>query len=189
MFALYRKERSGGGITRYEFRSGISLFGRNAGLIPRLLRQQIPAGQNEPFPWHLDMGRSLELNKEYGKGLTVLIDLKPRNPDNLSLYELSDVWGYSAEGWTPMLFHLRGLMVDVNPSEVSGTRDNFTVRDDEIDEPIYEVLYTSGSIKDGELVGRWASPPRSPTNAVLLWPDALRYFISCIRQRTPGIVP
>jgi len=103
------------------------------------------------------------------------------------LYELLDVWGYSDEGWCPILLLLGSLFVDVNPSDVN--RNDFTRSGSGFDEPVYEFLYLSGSVKGGKLVGTWSPPPSSPTNAALLLPEPLKYFLDCIRARTPHIFP
>jgi hypothetical protein len=164
----------------------VSLFGCNNGFIPWLLQLQTPPGQNEPYLWHLDVQKALTHTEEY-QGSTLVIDLKPKqHKTNVSLYEMLDVWGYSSNGWTPILLHLGGLFVDANPTSVN--RNDFTISNNEIEGPIYEVLYLDGSIKDGNLDGTWNAPPASPTNAALLWPDALNYFVKCIRERTPDVI-
>jgi hypothetical protein len=81
---------------------------------------------------------------------------------------------------------LVGLFVDADPSSIN--RKDFTASDSEIERPIYEILYLVGSIKDGKLVGTWNAPPASPTNAALLWPDTLNYFVKCIRECTPDVL-
>ncbi|MBW2038780.1 MAG: hypothetical protein JRI46_04175 [Deltaproteobacteria bacterium] len=104
----------------------------------------------------------------------------------MSLYEVLDVWGYSSYGWTPILLHLSGLFVDEDPASVN--RNDFTISDSEIDGPIYEVLYLDGSVENDEIVGTWNAPPASLTNAALLWPGTLKYFVQCIRERTPDVI-
>ena len=97
-----------------------------------------------------------------------------------------DVWGYSSSGWTPISLHLSGLFVDEDPSKYD--RNDFWIEDSRRDEPIYEFLYIQGSVSNGKLSGSWTSPPVSPTNAALLWPSTLIYFIECIKKRTPDIL-
>jgi hypothetical protein len=89
------------------------------------------------------------------------------------LYELSDVWGYSAKGWTPILFHLRGL-VDEDPRRFD--QIEFVRMPSEIDDPIFTMMYLRGTVKNGRLDGTWTTPGPSPTNSVLLWPEAFEYF-------------
>ena len=186
MYARYKKTQIGNGASRYEFVEPISLFGCNNGFIPRLLKLQTPSNQNEPYLWHLDVEKSLEKSDEYPNS-TLVIDLKPKqNKTNLSLYEVLDVWGRSASDWTPILLHLGGLFVDADPNSVN--RKDFTISESEIDGPIYELLYLDGSIQNGKIIGTWNAPPASPTNAALLWPDTLNYFVKCIRKRTPDVL-
>jgi hypothetical protein len=186
MYARYIRMRLDADATRYEFKETVSLFGRNNGFIPWLLGLKLPHSQGEPCEWHVDVVKELGGHPEYPHS-TLLIDLKPKqNKTNLSLYEVMDVWGYSADGWSPILLRLNGLFVDKNPSIVD--RNSFVRKDKEIDGPIYEFLYLDGSVADGKLVGSWAPPPASPTNAALLWPESLSYFFKCIRARTPGVL-
>jgi hypothetical protein len=184
MYGRYKKSRLDGKC-RYEFLEKVSLFGCNEGFIPWLLAGQMPASQDEPYAWHLEVESALA-NAGH-QGSTLIIDLKPKQSDkNLSLYEVVDVWGYSADGWTPVLLHLSGLFVDEDPTKVN--RNDFTIDNDARKGPIYEFLYLDGTISEGKLIGRWSPPPVSPTNAVLLWPDALKYFVACIQQRTPNVL-
>lgn len=186
MYARYKKSQIENGVFRYEFVEPISLFGCNNGFIPWLLQGQTLSDQNEPYLWHLNVQEALAKTDEY-PGSTLIIDLKPKqNKTNLSLYELLDVWGYSDSGWTPILLHLGGLFVDADPNSVN--RNDFVIAENKIDGPIYEVLYLDGFIKNGKIVGTWNAPPASPTNAALLWPKTLNYFVQCIRKRTPEVL-
>jgi len=186
MYARYNKSQIENGVFRYEFAKQISLFGCNNGFIPWLLQLQTQSDKNEPYLWHLNVQEALALTDEYPNS-TLVIDLKPKqNKTNLSLYELLDVWGYSYSGWTPILLHLEGLFVDADPNSVN--RNDFVKAENEIEGPIYEVLYLDGSVENGKIVGTWNAPPASPTNAALLWPDTLDYFVQCIRECTPGVL-
>lgn len=186
MYALYERTRLGSNATRYKIKKKkISLFGCNSGFIPRLLALKLPPNQGEPYKWHIDVVGELGRHPDY-KDNTILIDLKPKqNKTNLSLYEVMDVWGYSDNGWTPILLRLNGLFIDEAPSLVN--RNDFTRKDNDVDGPIYEFLYLDGSVKAGKITGSWAPPPASPTNAVLLWPETLNYFFQSIRSRTPKV--
>ncbi len=92
--------------------------------------------------------------------------------------EVMDVWCYSDNDWTPILFRLNGLFIEEDQAKVN--RNDFIRMDKDIDGPIYEFLYLNGSIKGGKITGSWASPPVSPTNTALLWPETLNYFFQCI---------
>jgi len=186
MYARYVRTRIETDATRYQFQERVSLFGCNNGFIPRLLRLKIPAAQGQPYRWHVNAVHELGAHPDYPNN-TLVIDLKPKqNANNLSLYEVMDVWGYSSSGWSPILLRLHGLFVDEDPGAFD--RYDFTRTDNEIDGPIYEFLYLDGSINEGKLVGTWRAPPVSATNAALLWPDAWNYFVQCICACTPDIL-
>ena len=85
------------------------------------------------------------------------------------------------------MLRLSGLIVD-GLSYNKADYNEFTIKDDERDEPIYEFMYLNGSVDKGELKGGWNWPPPSPTNAPLLWPNTLSYFIQCIKEYAPGIL-
>ena len=186
MYASYLRSRVGERQSRYQFQKQISLFGCNKGIIPKLLRAKIPHGQGEPFCWHVDVVEELGSCAGW-EGSTLVIDLKPKQNDkSLSLYEVMDAWGYCNCNWSPILLRLNGLFVEQDPASIN--REDFVRNDEEIDGPIYEFLYLNGSVKEGELVGKWTAPPVSPTNAALLWPDTLRYFVECIQACTPEVL-
>lgn len=186
MYARYTRNRVNGDAIRYQFKEQVSLFGCNEGYIPWLLGLRMPVDQGEPYLWHVNAVEELGTNNEYPNS-TLIIDLKPKqHKTNLSLYEVMDVWGYSCDGWTPILLRLNGLFIDQDPALIS--RNDFVRKTDEIDGPIYEFLYLTGSVDGGKIVGPWVPPPASPTNAALLWPDALNYFVNCIRACTPDVL-
>lgn len=172
MYALYDKTQSNGAI-RYRFREAASLFGCNKGYVPWLLGKQLATDSTEPLAWHVNIEESLRAMEQNHQ--TLIIDLKPNSKQpNLSLYEVSDVWGYSAEGWTPILLHLRGLFIDEDPGRFD--KNDFGRTPAEVDAPIFSMMYLRGTVKGGRLEGRWTPPGPSPTNSVLLWPEAFEYF-------------
>jgi len=184
MFARYKKQRVTG-KDRFKFAEQVSLFGCKEGFIPWLLKKQIPPSQGEPYKWHL--GVQSELEKTEYQGSTLVIDLKPaQKKTNLSLYEVLDVWGCSDDGWTPILLLLSGLFVDANPKGID--RNDFLIEDEQREGPIYEFMHLEGGVSGGKLTRKWITPRPSATNAVLLWPDCLKYFVNCIRQRTPKVL-
>lgn len=186
MYAAYKKERKGNSsLFRFKLvEEKISLFGWKNGWIPWLLEMVIPKGQDEPHRWHLHVEESLDWDKakqwavtEYKSNVNaIVINIKPGS-DEFFLCELLDVWGFSDSGWTPMLWHLRVL----EPKSTKCTPDHF---DDfiaaESGDHVYEFLYAKGSVKKGKLAGGWIAPKSSPTNAALLWPESLNYFLNCI---------
>ena len=69
-------------------------------------------------------------------------------------------WGYSDNGWTPILLRLSGLFVDVDPSTVD--RNDFAIEDGNREEHIYEFLYLDGSILGGKASRQVGSSARKP---------------------------
>lgn len=127
--------------------------------------------------WHATEGRILSLlGFERPVEHRILIDLKPSDKSNVSLYRLRDVWGYSDEGWTPLALRLECLLVDEPQGNPSSFKQVFT-GPLETRDFIYEFLYLNGGTKSGKwrLVGR--------VNGALLWPDALRYFVNAINRQ------
>lgn len=180
MYGLYKKSTAGG-IERFLFVKEVSLFGCNAGCIPRLLRRQTSAGQTEPYRWHIEVETALAAENQANHSL--VIDLKPNNKKrSLSFYEIADVWGNSDSGWSPIMMRLRAIFIDHDPHGINDK--DFERATIQIDDPIFSMMYLNGSVKDGQLVGTWTAPPSSPTNSVLLWPETLDYFISVSRGLT-----
>ncbi len=172
MYAIYKKSQDQDSF-RYRFLGRISLFGCNIGYIPWLLSKQFSVNSAEPLPWHVNVESSLKGVEQEDQ--TLVTDLKPRNKEvNLSLYEVMNVWSYSDAGWSPIMLHLRGLFIDRNPENYDKTK--FTRFRSKVDEPIFSMMYLQGTVKGGQLEGRWTPPGPSPTNSVLLWPKAYEYF-------------
>jgi hypothetical protein len=69
-----------------------------------------------PFGWH---ATESDLLSALGKSTdhAILIDLRPRDPDRVSLYRLCDVWGFSEDRWTPISLRLQSLFVETPESE------------------------------------------------------------------------
>ena len=172
MYALYEKA-SDGEAYRYRFGKQVSLFGCNSGYIPRLLAKTVDKAASEPLAWHLSVDDALRTVGQEDHAL--IIDLKPNSKEaNLSLYEVVEVFGYSASGWTPVMLYLRGLFVDEDPSKFDAQA--FVRATAEVDDPIFSMTYLKGTLRSGAIEGRWTPPGPSSTNSVLLWPDAFKYF-------------
>ena len=156
----------------------VSLFGCNTGEVVVRMRQEIPTGQEAPYCWHLDLdGVASQEHVAY------LIDLKPSSKDSASLYQLRHVWGISDNDWTPVMFLLRGLVVDGPP--VSPSREAFEIVPNPEHEGIVTFLYLNGSVAGGTTKGRWTPASPSPTNSALLWPDSLKWFMAELAKVEP----
>jgi hypothetical protein len=183
VYALYQKHPTGGGH-RYQFAERVHLFGCNNGYIPWLLSESLSEAASEPLRWHLCIGDALKAVDQ--EDSTLIINLKPNaKSPNLSLYEVIEVFGYSASGWTPVMLHLGGLFVDEDPSQFDEM--DFGRVPGEVDDPIFSMMYLKGTVRGKELQGPWTTPGPSSTNSVLLWPSVFEYFsraASAIIERT-----
>ena len=184
MFATFKKEK---GQERTTFRAGkpISLFGCIEGWVHWLVQLTMPQRQREPYSWHIRIDDGLALpavRKEFPNADAIIVDIKPTAKNEFFVCELRDVYGYSADGWTPLLWRMQVLEID---SERKGNHlEDFDAPND--GDIIYEFLYAMGSVDNGKTVGTWNPPKPSSTNGVLLWPQALAYFMRCIRDGTGG---
>ena len=184
--AYYRYNRTDeNGRWRFVKESPTHLYGCHKGVVARALRNQSD-GQQEPWSWHVNVSEAFQ--HQNSSGDVFVIDLKPTQGEEnneFSFYELLDVWGYSDGGWTPALLRLRGLLIDHKDEDDDLDCNNFTIDPEEVDEPIFTFAYFAGSIEGGELSGTWNSPRPAASNSVLLWPDALDYFIPIIKRYMP----
>jgi hypothetical protein len=179
VYATFKKET---GQTRTKFRAGeqISLFGCNEGWIPWLVQEMMPPRQNEPYVWHLNVHDCLALpavRNQYPNATAIIVDIKPTAKTEFFVCELLDVYGYSSDEWTPLLWRMRVLEIGGDP-KANHLEDFDASNDGDI---IYEFLYAMGSISEGRIDGTWNPPKPSPTNGVLLWPKPLAYFMGCIK--------
>ena len=184
MYATFKKEM---GRERTTFRTGeqISLFGCNEGWIPWLLQKMMPMGQGEPYAWHvrIDDGLALpEVRREFPNAEAIVVDIKPTAKDHFFVCELLDVYGYSANDWTPLLWRMRLLQANGDPK--ANHLEDFQAPNN--GDLIYEYLYAMGSVDNGKLAGTWNPPKPGATNGVLLWADALAYFINIIKSEPQG---
>lgn len=175
MYSVYTMTRSVT-TTRYTFAETSHLFGCQVGRVPRMLAESLSRDDNEPKRWHVPIGSVLEAQNQ-----AFIIELKPNNRDrqgDLSLYELRDVWGLSANGWTPFLLRMRPLCVDGQPP-LADMR-SFEIASSNGNDFVHTFLHFAGTIRAGKLEGKWTAPRSSSTNSVLLWPEALEYFVECV---------
>jgi hypothetical protein len=85
------------------------------------------------------------------------------------------------------MFRLREILRESDAAKAN-RKDDFQFNEQVGCPPIYSFLYLrNATISEGKLIGTWTPPGAGSTNSVLLWPQALRYFFSCIRETTPEI--
>ncbi|MDY6960262.1 MAG: hypothetical protein SVK08_14015 [Halobacteriota archaeon] len=174
MYLIYEKTRKSKGFTYKKLRD-TCLVGCKRGEIVKLLRSTLKDGDGETnkegFRWRINVE---EVMRQIGRENEALaINLKPKNKEgNLSLYEVKNVWGFSSCNWTPIMLHLTGLFVDKDPASVD--EDLFFKVEEPM--PIFSLMYVHGTVRQGEIEGRWTSTGPSTRNGVLLWPEAFHYF-------------
>ncbi|HUT32732.1 MAG TPA: hypothetical protein VNE39_04555 [Planctomycetota bacterium] len=180
-FLLYGRQRSAEGAGEFVQLREVSLAGTTEGLIHPFVAKYAPAAST--FPWHATAGDLLAEAGIRARGHAVVVALKPTVKGNLSLLELTDVWGYSYAEWTPLALRLETLFVDRSVADPARFQQRFT------DEgcgrtPVHEFLYLRGGLRGGA----WTWGPVGSVNGVLLRPDALGYFVHKIRERSraPG---
>ncbi len=183
-YLLYNRTHEDGNWRFTSKRQGF-LYGCRVGIVANALREQGLAGKQEPWEWHIQASEAVQqLN---APGDVFVIDLKPNQRiknKKFSFYELLDVWGYSANGWTSALLRLRGLLVD----DYAPTRDcnDFTINPEKVEEPIFTFVYFSGSIENEKIKGKWLPTGPASSNAVLLWPEVAEYFADTIKAQLPS---
>lgn len=189
-FYLYRKKPINGGFSKYIQVRKISLAGTNNVIYGSLTAtnqlQQNP-GQNAGIGWHLSetdlLGTALNepvLPNEYA----IVIDLKPNVANNVSLYEIKDIWGFSYSDYTPIALRIELLFGDhhhQNPDAFKKCfKDNNCLRDQ-----VHEFLYLQGGYNSG----KWLWGRVGMVNGALLWPDELEFFFTEIQNGMQGGVP
>jgi hypothetical protein len=108
MYWLYSRETSDGNTTYKKLRS-TKLFGSRKGIVAELLRSKILPQQDEPYEWNVDVRK--DFAKTGRPNYSLVIDVKPKNKSpELLFHELLDVWGYSANDWTPILLRLKEIV-------------------------------------------------------------------------------
>ena len=151
-----------------------SLAGCNVGVIPDELSKILRSSDNPPIGWVLPIAD--KWNKE---GWSLIIDIKPK-ANEVFLCELDRVYGYSFDGWSPIMLRLKLLYVDETKDDID--KDNFLYPENP--EIIYTMYYLYGSIKNGQLVGTW-NPPFGTITALLFWPEAMSFFYEQVKKSDP----
>lgn len=179
MYWLYERRRVPNGL-EYTRGRRISLAGSRSGLICAQLRKSTPPSQSEPYEWQFETSDAVKL---FGNpDDVVVVDLKPKSGEYVTLFQLDAVYGYSCSGWTPIMLEMAGLLVDEPLTDWN--KEFFVIDEKELDDnTVYTFLYLTGTVMDGGLVGRWLYPGPSPTNSALLWRDAREYFISKMKRQ------
>lgn len=129
--------------------------------------------EGQPGGWHATERDLIEASKENPDGHAIVIDLKPREIGKVSLYRVTDVWGFSDEGWTPIALRLSALFIEEEHEDWEAFKRDFLDTKAE-HQVVGEFLYLMGGYKGG--TWNWGMVGR--VNGALLWPDALQYLAS-----------
>ncbi|MFH0988502.1 MAG: hypothetical protein V1799_00625 [bacterium] len=175
-FFIYTIDKQSNELESFSSPKEISLAGA-AGPIAKFVRSKINSSTRPPFEWHmteLELVHSLGFTDEETFYRAVIIDLKPGDKSHAHLYRIRDIWGYTYSDWTPICVRLEELRIDskVSPNVI---KKGFTVSG-YLNDPVIEFLYLRGGLD----TKGWPWGPVGSVNGVLLWPDALKYFLSAI---------
>ncbi len=153
----------------------IPLVGKNSGLNSFLLEQR--SKNKSEFSWHLseeDIIKRTKFDREEGRQYALIIDLKPDEEGNISLYRLGEVWGWWDNNWAPIAVRLKPYRVD----EEGGIEKKIKfVHNDKKTKSIFEFLYIRES-KTGNV--DWGRVGKA--NGALLWPGPYKYLTKSINE-------
>lgn len=102
---------------RWKLIEKVRLFGFNA--LASILREKYAGRLHEPLGWHVgtdDFRRHMAQDGQ--QEIAVVVDLRPQGK-TVDLYRLTDIWGFSHHGWTPIMLRLEGLFIEADPQVVS----------------------------------------------------------------------
>ncbi|MFZ1977623.1 MAG: hypothetical protein WAV76_06665 [Bacteroidota bacterium] len=178
---IYQVKPTSEGNTKFLNPERVSLAGKN-GPIRSFVYSKIDKETIEPFTWHMskgDMLLKLGVSENDLSSRAIVIDLKPKE-EKAELYLLQNVWGYTANDWTPIALHLEELSIGVKRVRNAAPSIFTSIGSD--DTPIVEFLYLQGGLKKDN----WRWGPVGSVNGALLWPSTLQYFLSVFPKQAIG---
>ena len=162
--------------------------------IPRLvlknfIEEEFKKRNQEPLKWHMKEDDLINVANSSGLISTdkhtrssryaIVIDLKPGVPNNVSLYWIRDIWGYSTKEWTPLCLRASVLFADLRADDPNELKRKFAIsKNDKGLENVFEFLYIQAGVKRGT----WKWGPVGTVNGALLWPDPMKFFIENINR-------
>lgn len=157
------------GYRQYSFVKEVKIAGNKGPLAiiqaKRNTDKVSPFGWRAPYPDILKEIPGTDVNQE------IIIDLKPNVANNVSLYKLLDVWGFSYEEWTPIAVRLQTIFSDRYEKDPIRFKRSFSDIEAERSE-LCEFLYLQGGVAKGT----WSWGMVGRVNGALLWPDAYRFL-------------
>jgi len=154
----------------YSLARTVQIAGTN-GPLKRVHDRSVPPSPH-PFGWHANGADIVAALHGSTPDQEVVIDLKPRQKGNLSLYRLRSVWGFTYEWWTPLALHLETIFVDQEVEDPQSAKARFSDHGTTRDQ-VGEFLYVQG----GFVGGTWNWGMVGRVNGALLWSDALHYLV------------
>jgi hypothetical protein len=133
-----------------------------------------------PYPWHATAGDLIQLLGADPQRQALVVDLKPGVVDNVSLYRLLDVWGFSDKNWTPLALRFISLFVDREEANPVAFKNSF-VDDGSGHNWVGEFLYVRGGVHSGSW--NWGMVGR--VNGALLWPEAFAFLSKSLAETVP----
>jgi len=178
-FLLYQRTLNKNGTHTFtQVKDDVSLGGKKSPIASYVQDEYAKAKNKEgPLRWHMSEADLLEKLGVSANDYALIIDLKPKKGGNVSLYQIKDIWGFSSFGWTPIALRLESLFVDKPSKNPDIFKKQFDDREAER-ELIHEFLYLNGDANSGE----WKWGMAGNVNAVLLWPEVLKYFMNEISK-------
>ncbi len=171
-FLLYERTERGDGAIDYFQLKDVSLAGMTNGLIYPFVKAY--ARGAKAFPWGATIGDLLAASGIPAEGRALVADLRPTVEGNLSLYEVTDLFGYSYEDWTPLCLRMEPLVVDQTVPDPARFKLRFRRKGRR--RRVHQFLYVQGGLTGGT----WKWGPVGSVNGVLLWPDALAFFLEML---------
>ncbi len=157
------------GPKQYTFIRTIPIAG-NTGPLASIQRAKNPSCKS-PFSWHASSSEIVAVIAGASPTHEIVIDLKPNVANNVSLYRLLDIWGFSYNEWTPLAVRLEVLFGDLVHGDPEQFKASFS--DANADRSLVgEFLYVQG----GTAGGTWSWGRVGSVNGALLWRDAFDYL-------------
>lgn len=167
-FFLYQHRSGIGDSLKFRRLKRVSIGGKH-GPIAAHAREE--CGGVPERGWHMSEIQLLD-RLNVAPEHAVLIDLKPTTKSNVSLYRITDVWGFSYKEWTPVCLRLESLFIDEIRQNAEVFKEKFNFSPEGTGEIVYEFLYLNGGASEGT----WQWGMSGNVNGTLLFQDAWRYL-------------
>ena len=185
---LYKRTGTKDGLEVFVRDRNIAFGGNKHGIVYNFLKardilSRTPAKPNyaeqsggQPYIlWSSDINNMLKSTGRDPEQVRVLIDLKPKVQNNVSLYEILKVWGVTHPNWTPLMLQLRPLFIDTKVTAKSPETCKKQILVDpnaNLDPPVFDFIYLRGGYEEGP----WSPAQLGFHSGVLWWPEAARFF-------------